>query len=292
MKDFFRLFKVNKLKAFIILITFIINTVATGYLLYAISLLNGIENKVRLLLAIVLGIAWIIFVICYRKSIKKGDTMTVNKFIKILNEQLLDTINESAFDHRLRYKSVGIDILDETSIKIQWESYESSYETDAFFEEIDNTCTKLAEKYLLEDNLNVYTHLTSRDGYLDITEHTVIYLDRPTANLKVYNIEYGRTVRYDISDWLIGISIKDLKIGKYETSRTDQNTGTAIILNIPDSDLEENMKSMRLRQTKKPLVCKCYKLKEHKYNGHDIYLNKEKMDKYDTYYLSKLFECE
>lgn len=72
MKDFFRLFKVNKLKAFIILITFIINTVATGYLLYAISLLNGIENKVRLLLAIVLGIAWIIFVICYRKSIKKG----------------------------------------------------------------------------------------------------------------------------------------------------------------------------------------------------------------------------
>ena len=218
--------------------------------------------------------------------------MTVNKFIKILNEQLLDTINESAFDHRLRYKSVGIDILDETSIKIRWESYESSYETDAFFEEIDNACTKLAEKYLLEDNLNVYTHLTSRDGYLDITEHTVIYLDRPTSNLKVYNIEYGRTVREDFSDWLIGIRIKDLKIGNFETSRTDQNTGTAIILNIPDSDLEENMKSMSLRQTRKPLVCKCYKLKEHKYNGHDIYLNKEKMDNYDTYYLSKLFECE
>lgn len=30
--------------------------------------------------------------------------MTVNNFIKILKEQLLDTINESAFDYRLRYK--------------------------------------------------------------------------------------------------------------------------------------------------------------------------------------------
>ena len=205
--------------------------------------------------------------------------MTVNNFIKILKEQLLDTINESAFDYRLRYKSVGIDVLDDNSIKIQWESYDSSYETDAFFKEIDNACTKLAEKYLLENDLNVYTHLTSRDGYLDITDHTVIYLDRQTSNLKVYDIEYGRTVRDNNSNWLIGLNINDLKIGKFGTSRTDNNTGTAIILNIPDSDLEENMKSMSLRQTKKPLVCKCYKLKEHKYNGHDIYLNKEKMDK-------------
>ena len=76
-------------------------------------------------------------------------------------------------------------------------------------------------------------------------------------------------------------NINDLKIGKFGTSRTDNNTGTAIILNIPDSDLEENMKSMSLRQTKKPLVCKCYKLKEHKYNGHDVYLNKEKKENDD-----------
>ena len=72
MKNFFHLFKVNKLKALIISITFIINTVATGYLLYAISLLNGIENKIRLLLAIVLVIAWLIFFVCYKKSIKKA----------------------------------------------------------------------------------------------------------------------------------------------------------------------------------------------------------------------------
>ena len=72
MKNFFHLFKVNKLKALIIAITFIINTVATGYLLYAISLLNGIENKIRLLLAIVLVIAWLIFFVCYKKSIKKA----------------------------------------------------------------------------------------------------------------------------------------------------------------------------------------------------------------------------
>ena len=95
------------------------------------------------------------------------------------------------------------------------------------FKEIDNACTKLAEKYLLENDLNVYIHLTSRDGYLDKTDHTVIYLDRQTSNLKVYDIEYGRTVRDNNSNWLIGLNINDLKIGKFGTSRTDNNTGTA-----------------------------------------------------------------
>ena len=61
----------SKLKKFVIILTFIINTVASGYLIYALSLLDGIENKLRLMIAATLGVVWLIFLICYRRSLKK-----------------------------------------------------------------------------------------------------------------------------------------------------------------------------------------------------------------------------
>lgn len=71
MKNFFQFIKTNKLKAFIIIVTFLMITFATGYILYAIALLNNIENKLRLLIAIALIIIWIIFFLCYKRTIKK-----------------------------------------------------------------------------------------------------------------------------------------------------------------------------------------------------------------------------
>ncbi len=71
MKGLFQLFKTNKLKALIVVLTFLINTFATGYLLYAIALLNNIENRLRLFIAIALVIIWIIFFICYKGTVKK-----------------------------------------------------------------------------------------------------------------------------------------------------------------------------------------------------------------------------
>ncbi len=65
--------KRKKLKTKIIffLLIFIFITLSTGYILYSISLLNGIENRMRLLLAITLIMIWFCIIISSAKSKKK-----------------------------------------------------------------------------------------------------------------------------------------------------------------------------------------------------------------------------
>ena len=64
----------KKLKTRLIffLLIFIIATFSTGYIIYSISLLNGIENKMRLLLAITLGMIWLCIIVNSNNSRRKN----------------------------------------------------------------------------------------------------------------------------------------------------------------------------------------------------------------------------
>ena len=69
-----KIFKNNPKKFLILMILFVLLTISSVYLLYALSLLTGIENKIRLVLTLMILLLWIGFGLGYLKSIfrKKG----------------------------------------------------------------------------------------------------------------------------------------------------------------------------------------------------------------------------
>lgn len=69
-----KIFKNNPKRFLILMILFVLLTISSIYLLYALSLLTGIENKIRLVLTLMILLLWIGFGLGYLKSIfrKKG----------------------------------------------------------------------------------------------------------------------------------------------------------------------------------------------------------------------------
>lgn len=81
MKKLFKLLKINKLKSFVMILSFIMGTFATVYLLYAISLLGGIENNIRLVFAIILVLIWLCFNMAYYHSLNKKKSKLKTTFV-------------------------------------------------------------------------------------------------------------------------------------------------------------------------------------------------------------------
>lgn len=69
-----KLWKINPIKIIILFILFVVLTISSIYLLYALSLLTGIENKIRFLLTLMILLLWIGFGLGFLKSLfrKKG----------------------------------------------------------------------------------------------------------------------------------------------------------------------------------------------------------------------------
>jgi len=89
MKKLFRLLKVNKFRSFIMILNFILVTFSTFYLLYAISLLSGIENNLRLVVAAILGLIYFCFDMAYYHSLAKKKSKTKTTFVITLLYSLL-----------------------------------------------------------------------------------------------------------------------------------------------------------------------------------------------------------
>jgi len=68
MKKEFKATIVNKVLS---VISFIIMTFSSAYILYAVSLLNGIENKMRIILCITIFMIWLSSIVSYFKSLRK-----------------------------------------------------------------------------------------------------------------------------------------------------------------------------------------------------------------------------
>lgn len=60
------------LKRILLVISFILMTVSTSYIVYAVSLLSGIENLIRILFIIIVILIWILAVGIYIKALKKS----------------------------------------------------------------------------------------------------------------------------------------------------------------------------------------------------------------------------
>lgn len=84
--------KKNKLKKILLIISFILMTLSTSYIVYAVSLLNGIENMARLLFAITIVMIWICAVVTYIKSLKKAKSKSKLIFLITLIYAILISI--------------------------------------------------------------------------------------------------------------------------------------------------------------------------------------------------------
>ena len=80
--------KDKMLKKILLVISFILMTISTSYIVYAVSLLNGIENLIRILLTIIVILIWVLSVSVYIKSLKKNNS----KFKTIFGVSLIYSI--------------------------------------------------------------------------------------------------------------------------------------------------------------------------------------------------------
>lgn len=76
--------KKKLLKKILIVISFILMTISTSYIVYAIYLLNGIENMARILFMIIIILIWLCALTGYLNALKKPKSKYKTIFIVTL----------------------------------------------------------------------------------------------------------------------------------------------------------------------------------------------------------------
>ena len=153
MKNFFKLFKENKGKAITLLLMFLLVTFGTFYLLYAVSLLNGIEDKIRILLSICLIIILLIFALAFHKSLMKSKIKKTRKYIFFIPITVLYSavLILGAFYIIKTYKVVD-----------KMTSNSTTYST-SLIALSDNKATKISD--ISDGKIGMLSDSTSVDGY-------------------------------------------------------------------------------------------------------------------------------